>query len=85
MLLFFLLNPFVCYLLFKNKGAMEITFISLLQIFGYSLAIYIPLALINCVFYPLDRLRIFMILVAAWISLYYVYKETKEHLDKYFD
>ena len=30
MLIFFLINPFVCYLLFKNKGAMEITFISLL-------------------------------------------------------
>ena len=30
MFLFFIVNPFVCYLLFKNRGAMEVTFTSLL-------------------------------------------------------
>ncbi len=85
MLFIFILNPFVAYLVFKNKGALEINYISLLQTYGYSFAIYVPLAIINCLLAPLNRLRVFLIIVASAISIYYIYKETKEQLDKYFD
>jgi hypothetical protein len=81
----FILNPFIGYLIFKNRGAIEVTFAHLLQIYGYSLAIFVPAAILNCFLMPLNRLRIFLILVSGAISLYYLYKETKEYLTKYID
>jgi hypothetical protein len=80
-----MLSPFVTFLVFKNKGALEVTFIQLMQIFGYSLSIFIPLALIHCVFYPLSRLRLLTTIAATGISLYYIYKETREYVVKYLE
>jgi hypothetical protein len=85
LLLLFVLNPFVSYLVFKNRGAIEVTYINLLQIYGYSFAVFVPLAIVNCILLPLNRLRIFLLLVCGAISLYYIYKETKEYLTKYID
>lgn len=85
LLLMFIVNPFIAYLVFKNKGAIEVTYASLLQIYGYSLAIFIPLSLINCLLMPLNRLRVFLLISAGAISTYYIYKETKEFLTKYID
>jgi hypothetical protein len=45
-ILMFLLNPFIAYLVFKNKGAMEVTFTHLMQIYGYAYAVFVPLGLI---------------------------------------
>jgi Flp pilus assembly protein TadB len=70
---------------FKNKGAIEVKYANLLQIYGYSFAVFIPLAFINCLLVPLNRLRVFLLLSAGAISLYYIYKETKEYLTKYID
>lgn len=81
----FIVNPFIAYLVFKNKGAIEVTYASLLQIYGYSFAIFIPLSLVNCLLMPLNRLRIFLLISAGAISTYYIYKETKEFLTKYID
>ena len=81
----FLVNPFVAYLVFKNKGAIEVTYTNLLHVYGYSLAVFIPLAIINSALIPLNRLRIFLLLAAGAISLYYIYKETKEYITKYID
>jgi len=81
----FIVNPFIVYLVFKNRGAIEVNFVQLLQIYGYSLAIFVPVAILNCFFISLNRLRIFLILVAGCISLYYIYKETKEYINKYID
>lgn len=81
----FILNPFIAYLVFKNKGAMEVTFIHLLQIYGYSLAIFVPLGFLHCLLYPLSRLRLILTILAGFISLYYIYKETREYVVKYFE
>ena len=83
--LMFLLSPFVTFLVFKNKGALEVTFIQLMQIFSYSLSIFIPLGFIHCVFYPLSRLRLLTTIAATGISLYYIYKETREYVVKYLE
>lgn len=81
----FILNPFVAYLIFKNKGAIDVTFTHLLQIYGYSLAIFVPVSIISCVIISFSRLRLFIIIVSGAISLYYVYKETYEYVKKYID
>lgn len=83
--LMFIVNPFVAYLIFKNKGAIDVTFTNLLQIYGYSLAIFVPVSIISCVLISLSRLRLFLILVSGAISLYYMYKETYEYVKKYID
>ncbi len=85
MFFFFIVNPFIAYLVFKNRGAIEVTFVHLLQIYGYSLAIFVPVAILNCFFISFNRLRVFLIIVSGAISLYYIYKETKEYLTKYLD
>jgi hypothetical protein len=41
----FFCNPFIAYLIFKSKGALEVTYALLLQIYGYSFAVFIPLTL----------------------------------------
>lgn len=84
MTLYFFGQPFVAYLIFKNKGAFEATYSQLLHAYSYSFAIYIPVSLLY-IAVPLYRMRIFIMLVAGAISLYYLYKETKEIMMKYFD
>jgi Yip1 domain len=84
-ILMFLVNPFIAYLVFKNRGAIEVTFTHLLQIYGYSLAIFVPLGFIHCIFYPLLRLRFLLTIGAGCISLYYVFKETREYVVKYLE
>jgi hypothetical protein len=85
MMLMFIFNPFVAYLIFKNKGAIEVTYANLLQVYGYSFAIFIPISIINCCLMPLNRVRIVLLISAGGISIYYIYKETKEYLTKYID
>jgi len=80
-----LINPFVGYLVFKNKGAIEVTFTHLLQIYGYSLTVFIPLGLIHCFLFGLDRLRLILTVAACAVSMYYVYKETREFVVKYLE
>lgn len=84
MSLLFLCNPFIAYLVFKNKGAFEVTYMQLLHIYGYSFAIFIPVAIFYLAI-PLYRLRWFILISAGAISLYYLYKETKDIIIKYFD
>ena len=83
--LMFLLNPFIAYLIFKNRGALEVTYTHLLQIYGYSLAVFVPLGFLHCFIYPLSRLRLLLTVAAGCISLYYVYKETREFVVKYLE
>jgi hypothetical protein len=80
-----LLNPFVTYLVLKNKGALEVTYSQLTQIFSYSLSIFIPLGLLHCLLYPFARLRLLTTVAAVAISLYYIYKETREYVVKYLE
>ena len=53
------------------------------QIYSYSLAVFVPLGLIHCVVYPFNRLRLITTIGACMISLYYIYKETREYVVKY--
>lgn len=84
-LLSMFLSPFIAYLILKNKGALEVTFVHLFQIYGYSLAIFIPLGFIQCLFYPLNRLRLILTIAGGCISIYYVFKEMREYLVKYLE
>lgn len=84
-ILMFLINPFVAYTVFKNSGAIEVTFSHLLQIYSYSLTIFVPLGFVHCFIYPLARLRLILTVAAACISLYYIYKETREFVVKYLE
>lgn len=84
-ILMFLVNPFIAYLVFKNRGAMEVTFTHLLQIYGYSLAIFVPLGFLHCMIYPLARLRLILTIAASCVSVYYIYKETREYVIKYLE
>jgi hypothetical protein len=68
---------------FKGKGAVEVTYSLLLQIYGYSFTIFIPVTFAYIIAEPLYNLRVFILLVAAAISLYYLYKETREYTVKY--
>jgi hypothetical protein len=83
--LLFVLNPFIGYLVFKNRGALEVTFTHLLQIYGYSLSIFIPLGFVHSILFGLSRLRLLLTLAGCSISLYYVYKETREYVVKYLE
>lgn len=85
MFILFFCNPFIAYLVFKGKGAFEVTYSLLLQIYGYSFTIFIPVTFAYIVSEPLYNLRIFILLASAIISLYYLYKETREYSGKYFD
>lgn len=85
MLTIFFCNPFIVYLIFKNKGAFEISYVHLLQIYGYSFAIFVPVAFIYSLAVPMYNLRIFMLLASGAINVYYLYKETRELITKYFD
>ena len=84
MAFFFFCAPFVSYLIFKNKQAFEVNFPQLLHIYGYSFAIFMPLAL-TYVVVPIYTFRWFLLLVGGCISLYYMFKETREIMVKYFD
>jgi hypothetical protein len=42
--------PSVTFLVLKNRGALEVTFTQMMQIFAYSLAIYLPLGLLLFLF-----------------------------------
>jgi hypothetical protein len=84
MTLLFICNPFIAYLVFKNKGAFEVSFVELLHIYGYSYTIFIPVAFLYLVI-PLYNMRLFILLSSGAISLYYLFKETKEIMNKYFD
>ena len=83
--LMFLVNPFIAYLVFKNRGAMTVTFTHLLQIYGYSLTIFVPLCLVHCILYPLSRLRLLLTIASCCISVYYVFKETRDYVMKYLE
>jgi hypothetical protein len=84
MTLLFICNPFIAYLVFKNKGAFEVTFSQLLHIYGYSYTIFVPVAFVYLSI-PLYNMRWFILLSSGAISLYYLYKETREIMIKYFD
>jgi hypothetical protein len=85
MITLFFCNPFIAYLIFKNKGAFEISYMHLLQIYGYSFSIFVPVAFIYTLIVPMYNLRVFMLLASGAISMYYLYKETRELIVKYFD
>lgn len=82
--LYFFFSPFVSYLLFKAKGAFEVTFTQLFMITTYSFAIFVPVSVLY-VFVPFYRFRWFLLLVSTAMSLYYMYKEVRELITKYFD
>lgn len=83
--LFAVVTPFISYISFKNKGALEVTFVQMLQIYGYSLVGFIPLALVSVALPGFYRLKIVLLLATGACSLYYTYKETIETAQKYFD
>lgn len=64
---------------------MEVTFAHLFQIYGYSLTIFVPLGFVHCVLYPLSRFRLLLTIAAGCISIYYVFKETREYVVKYLE
>jgi hypothetical protein len=76
-------TPFVAFLVLKNKGALEVTYVQLTQIFAYSLTPFLPLGPLHCVLYPFSRLRLITTVGAVGISMYYIYKETREYVVKY--
>lgn len=55
----------------------------MLQIYAYSLSIFLPLGLVHLLIYPLARLRLLTTIASCIISVYYVYKETREWVVKY--
>lgn len=81
----FFCNPFIAFLVFKSKGAIDITYSMLLSIYGYSYSIFIPVIFAYILAGFLYRLKIFILLVSGAISLYYLYKETGEFIQKYLD
>jgi len=85
MVTIFFCNPFIMYLIFKNKGAFEIGYVQLLHVYGYSFAIFVPVAFVYSLAVPMYNLRVFMLLASGAISVYYLYKETREIIEKYFD
>ena len=86
LILFFFCNPFGAYLVFKNKQAFEVSFTQLLHIQGYAFTNFIPFAFLYLVVTSyLWKLRLLMLASAGGISLYYMYKETKEAMVKYLD
>ena len=85
MFLLFFCNPFIAYLVFKGKGALEVTYSLLLQIYGYSFAVFIPVTFAYILAEPFYNLRVFILLCSAGISLYYLYKESREYIGKYLD
>lgn len=40
---------------------------------------------LHCLLYPLARLRLLTTIAGAGISLYYIYKETREYVVKYLE
>ncbi len=44
-----------------------------------------PLGFIHCVLYPLARLRLLLSVAAGAISIYYIFKETREYVVKYLE
>ena len=57
----------------------------MMQIYGYSLSIFIPLGFLHCLLYPLARLRLLTTILGSIFSLYYIYKETREMVIKYLE
>ncbi len=53
--------------------------------FGYSFAIFIPVTFFYILATPLQNLRLFILLASGIISLYYLYKESREYIAKYLD
>jgi len=82
--LYFLAAPFITYLLFKAKGAFEVTFLQLFMITSYSFAVFVPTSVLY-VFVPFYRFRWFLLIASTGVSLYYMYKEVRELITKYFD
>jgi len=81
---YFFVTPFIAYLIFKNKGAFEVSYLQLFMIYSYSFAVFVPTSLVY-VLVPLYRFRWLLLLGSTAISLYYVYKEVRELVQKYFD
>ena len=81
----FFCNPFILFLVFKSKGAIDVTYSLLLQIYGYSYAIFVPVIFAYIMSIYLYNLRLFILVASIAISLYYLYKETGEYINKYLD
>mmetsp|Transcript_26023 Transcript_26023/g.25244 ORF Transcript_26023/g.25244 Transcript_26023/m.25244 type:complete len:122 (+) Transcript_26023:526-891(+) len=82
---FFFCNPFIAYLVFKGKGAIEVSYTLLFQIYAYSFSIFLPATLVYIMSSAFYRVKLFFLVISAGISLYYLYKEMREYIEKYFD
>jgi hypothetical protein len=82
--LYFLGTPFVLYMVFKSKQALDVSYTRLFQLFGYAYTVFIPGSFLYALI-PLARLRLFVLVLMGTVSLYYIYREMKEMSAKYFD
>ena len=82
---FYLGNPFVTYLMFKGKNAMEVTFVQQLCHFSYAYVPFVPVSLLLFVLQRYSRFKVFMV-VSLWVChLFFIYKQLYETRKKYFD
>lgn len=82
---FYLGNPFVSYLMFKSKNAIEVTFTQQLCAFSYSYAIFVPGSFLLFALQSFSRFKYLMVLTLWILHTYFIYKQLYETRRKYFD
>jgi hypothetical protein len=83
--LFYLGVPFVTYLMFRGRQAMEVSFSQQLTLVSYSFVTLIPASLLIFAFQRFARFK-YLLLVVVWVTqLFYLYKSMYEARKKYFD
>ena len=77
--------PSVTYLMFKNRQALEVSYIQQLSIIAYSYVILIPGSLLIFALQQFSRFKYFMILLIWMLQLFHLYKSMYDTRSKYFD
>lgn len=77
--------PSVTYLMFKNRQALEVSYIQQLSIMAYSYVVLIPGSLLIFALQQFSRFKYFMILLIWILQLFFLYKSMYEIRGKYFD
>lgn len=82
---FYLGVPFVTYVIFKGRQALEASYIQQLAQTSYSYVVMIPASLIIFTFQQYSRFK-YLVLVLVWmVHLFYLYKAMYDSRKKYFD
>lgn len=77
--------PFVTYLMFKSKQAMEISYVQQLALTSYSYVVLIPASLLIFALQQFVRFK-YLVLITVWLMhLFFMYKSMYDARKKYFD